>query len=85
MDKLLNKVCEYYCVSPEMVKSRNRGRKYVKARQMFCLLAIGHKSKDIAFMVNFTRCNVNWSTKTIRNDMKHDNKLRQDYEILCKG
>jgi chromosomal replication initiation ATPase DnaA len=78
---LLQIISDYYLVSPVMVRSKNRQRKYIKAKQMICLLS-NNKDQDIADLLKISRANVVNSRKAISNNMRFDKQLQSEYKQL---
>jgi hypothetical protein len=82
--KIINIVSNYYLISPTMVTSKNRTRKYVKARQMICLLTASIKAHFVAPVLNISRCNVSRSIKMGLIEMRFDKQFENDYSKLKK-
>jgi chromosomal replication initiation ATPase DnaA len=81
MIDLLQIISDYYLVSPVMVRSKNRQRKYIKTKQMICLLS-NSKDQDIADLLRISRSNVVNSRKAISNNIRFDKQLQSEYKQL---
>jgi len=87
LDRILNLVCRYYKVEPEILRSRSRKRIHVYPRNVFVYLSRRHTDKTldaIGGVINRTHSTVLYAAEMIEKRSKTDRKLRSQVEFLSR-
>lgn len=88
LEKILEDVCDYYDVSMECIKSKDRFQNLVDARQVYCYLCRSYtvaSLSEIGNLINRDHSTVVWGVNKIKDFIDVDKSTSRDIELIVNS